>query len=100
MLPGSALLTLLAAGAPARAPEGGDPRTERGGVVVYSTCTINAAESEDVVDAVVADGDVEVDAWLGDEWPSFRHRTRTEFLQTLPHVDDTSGFFVARLIVA
>jgi 16S rRNA (cytosine967-C5)-methyltransferase len=72
-------------------------RTRPGGTVVYSVCTINAAESEDVVDAVVAGGGVEVDPALGDEWPQFRHRRRAEFLQTLPHVHGTSGFFVARL---
>ncbi|HET6547190.1 MAG TPA: transcription antitermination factor NusB [Solirubrobacter sp.] len=72
-------------------------RTKPGGTVVYSVCTINAAESEDVVDAVLADGAVRVDAALGDEWPQFRHRRRPEFLQTLPHRDATSGFFVARL---
>jgi 16S rRNA (cytosine967-C5)-methyltransferase len=74
-------------------------RTHAGGTVVYSTCTINAEESEEVVDTVVAGGGVEVDATLGDEWPSFRHTTRAEFLQTLPHVHGTSGFFVARLRV-
>ena len=74
-------------------------RTRTGGTVVYSVCTINAAESEEVVDAVVAEGTVRVDASLGDEWPQYRHRARPEFLQTLPHVHGTSGFFVARLIV-
>jgi len=74
-------------------------RTRPGGTVVYSTCTINAAESEDVVEALVADGTVRVDASLGDEWPQYRHRHRPEFLQTLPHLHGTSGFFVARLIV-
>ena len=72
-------------------------RTKPGGTVVYSVCTINAAESEDVVDAVVADGLARVDATLGDEWPQFRHRSRPAFLQTLPHLHGTSGFFVARL---
>ena len=33
----------------------------------------------------------------GDEWPQFRHGSRPEFLQTLPHVHGTSGFFIARL---
>jgi 16S rRNA (cytosine967-C5)-methyltransferase len=75
-------------------------RTRAGGTVVYSTCTINATESADVVDAVVAEGTVLVDATLGDEWPQFRHRIRPEFLQTLPHIHRTSGFFVARLEVA
>ena len=68
-----------------------------GGTVVYSTCTINREENEDVVDAVLDDGAVAIDASLGDEWPAFRHRSRAELLQTLPHVHGTSGFFVARL---
>ena len=34
---------------------------------------------------------------LAEEWPAFRHPRRPEFLQTLPHVHGTSGFFVARL---
>lgn len=72
-------------------------RVRPGGTVVYSTCTVNREENEDVVDAVVADGLASLDASLGDEWPAFRHRTRPELLQTLPHVHGTSGFFVARL---
>ena len=72
-------------------------RVRPGGTVVYSTCTIGREECEDVVDAVVADGEVEVDDSLGDDWPAFRHRTRPAFLQTLPHAHGTSGFFVARL---
>ena len=74
-------------------------RTRAGGTVVYSTCTINAEENEEVVDAVVADGRCTLDPRLGDEWPRFRHRSRPELLQTLPHVHGTSGFFVARLRV-
>jgi 16S rRNA (cytosine967-C5)-methyltransferase len=74
-------------------------RTRPGGTVVYSVCTINAAESEDVVDAVVATGSAGVDPTLADAWPRYRHRHRPEFLQTLPHRDGTSGFFVARLTV-
>ena len=34
-----------------------------------------------------------------EDWPEFRHRSRPEFLQTLPHVHGTSGFFIARLRV-
>ncbi len=68
-------------------------RVRAGGAVVYSVCTINAQESEDVVDA----SGLEVDPTLAEEWPRFRHRRRPEFLQTLPHVHGTAGFFVARL---
>jgi 16S rRNA (cytosine967-C5)-methyltransferase len=68
-------------------------RVREGGTIVYSVCTINAEESEEVVDA----SGLEVDASLADEWPRFRHPRRREFLQTLPHVHGTAGFFVARL---
>jgi 16S rRNA (cytosine967-C5)-methyltransferase len=70
-------------------------RVRPGGTLVYSVCTVNADESERVVDA----SGLEVDPGLGDEWPQFRHPTRPEFLQTLPHVHGTAGFFVARLRV-
>ncbi len=67
-------------------------RVRPGGTVVYSVCTVNADESEAVVDASGLEP-----VPLGDDWPRFAHRTRPEFLQTLPHVHGTSGFFVARL---
>ncbi len=70
-------------------------RVRPGGRIVYSVCTINADEAEEVVDG----SGLEVDPTLGDEWPLFRHPRRPEFLQTLPHVHGTAGFFVARLIV-
>ena len=68
-------------------------RVRSGGTIVYSVCTINADESEAVVEA----SGLEVDATLADEWPQFRHPRLPEFLQTLPHVHGTSGFFIARL---
>jgi 16S rRNA (cytosine967-C5)-methyltransferase len=66
-------------------------RVRPGGTLVYSVCTINADESEAVVDA----SGLEVEPI--EEWQQFRHPRRPEFLQTLPHVHATSGFFVARL---
>jgi 16S rRNA (cytosine967-C5)-methyltransferase len=69
-------------------------RVRPGGTLVYSVCTINADESEAVVDAVLGAG-LEVEPI--EEWQQFRHPRRPEFLQTLPHVHATSGFFVARL---
>jgi 16S rRNA (cytosine967-C5)-methyltransferase len=70
-------------------------RIRPGGTIVYSVCTINADESEAVVD----EAGLEVDGSLAEEWPQFRHSRRPEFLQTLPHVHGTAGFFVARLRV-
>jgi 16S rRNA (cytosine967-C5)-methyltransferase len=68
-------------------------RVKPGGTIVYSVCTINADEAEAVVDA----SGLAVDPTLGDEWPAYRHPTRPEFVQALPHVHGTAGFFVARL---
>jgi 16S rRNA (cytosine967-C5)-methyltransferase len=68
-------------------------RVRPGGTVVYSVCTINADESEAVVDASgLAVEPIE-------EWAQFRHPRRPGLLQTLPHVHRTSGFFIARLRV-
>ena len=67
-------------------------RTKPGGTIVYSVCTMNADENEAVVDA----SGLEV-LPLTDEWPQYAHPTRPEFLLTLPHRDNTSGFFIARL---
>jgi 16S rRNA (cytosine967-C5)-methyltransferase len=67
-------------------------RVKPGGTIVYSVCTLNADENEAVVDA----SDLEPED-LGAEWPAFRHPKRPEFLLTRPHVDRTSGFFLARL---
>ena len=69
-------------------------RVRPGGTIVYSVCTVNADESEAVVDA----SGLEIEAI--EEWAQFRHPRRPEFLQTLPHVHRTSGFFIARLRVA
>ena len=70
-------------------------RVREGGTIVYSVCTVNADESEAVVDA----SGLEVDPVLAGEWPQLRHPRRPEFLQTLPHRHGTAGFFVARLRV-
>jgi 16S rRNA (cytosine967-C5)-methyltransferase len=70
-------------------------RVRLGGTVVYSVCTVNADEGAAVVDA----SGLAVDPSLADEWPGFRDRRRPEFLQTLPHLHGTAGFFVARLTV-
>jgi 16S rRNA (cytosine967-C5)-methyltransferase len=67
-------------------------RVRPGGTIVYSVCTMNVPENEEIVDA----SGLAVEA-LGEEWPQFVHPRRPEFLLTLPHVHGTSGFFIARL---
>jgi 16S rRNA (cytosine967-C5)-methyltransferase len=69
-------------------------RVHPGGTILYSVCTINAEENEDVVDASGLTPDP-----LGDEWPQYGHPRRPDFLLTLPHKHGTSGFFIARLRV-
>ena len=82
-LPGLQLELLLAAA----------ERVRAGGTLAYAVCTIDRDEGEGVVDA----SGLEVDPSLADEWPQFRDERRPEFLQTLPHVHGTSGFFIARV---
>jgi 16S rRNA (cytosine967-C5)-methyltransferase len=68
-------------------------RVRPGGTIIYSVCTLNPDECEAVVEA----SGLRVMP-LGEEWPEFAHPSRPEFLLTLPHVHDTSGFFIARLV--
>ena len=66
--------------------------TRPGGRVIYSTCTLLAAENEDIVRASgarVAD--------LGARFPDWAHPRLAGALETLPGRDGTDGFFVARL---
>lgn len=65
-----------------------------GGRVVYSTCTLLAAENEDVVAGVGAPLDD-----LGPAFPGWEHPHLAGALRTLPGRDRTDGFFVARLRV-
>jgi 16S rRNA (cytosine967-C5)-methyltransferase len=56
--------------------------TKPGGVLVYSVCTISPDE-----------GSAQIDAFKAGQ-PDFDETSRR---QTLPHTDDTDGFFIARL---
>ena len=88
---------IFAAGAEALRP---------GGVLVYSTCTISPTENEHLIaDFLDANPDFQLDD-LAAELPGSRsRRTRRRepafaegsALMTLPHRDDTAGFFIARL---
>jgi 16S rRNA (cytosine967-C5)-methyltransferase len=70
-------------------------RVRPGGTIVYSVCTVNRDEAEAVVD----ESGLAIDDSLAAAWPQFRHPTRPEFLQTLPHLHGTSGFFIAQVRV-
>jgi 16S rRNA (cytosine967-C5)-methyltransferase len=62
-----------------------------GGVLVYSVCTISRAESETVVDRFLARNGNFIPEPVDDRDPD------TQYLQLLPHLQGTDGFFVARL---
>ena len=70
-----------------------------GGVLVYATCTISAAENEAVVDAFLAD---HADFAIDDprpHLPGAAHELIDDrgFLRTFPHRHGLDGFFAARL---
>lgn len=66
-----------------------------GGILVYSTCTINRAENEDVVAAFLATHD----GYTLEETGSFLpEKPRAgKMVQFYPHIDGTDGFFIARM---
>ena len=67
-----------------------------GGTVVYATCTLSAAENEEVVAATEAEAPVAADD-LGAEYPELAAPTDSRFLTVRPDRDRTTGFFIARL---
>ncbi|WP_447877761.1 16S rRNA (cytosine(1407)-C(5))-methyltransferase RsmF [Serratia fonticola] len=70
-----------------------------GGVMVYSTCTLNAQENQQVVLQLLATyGDAVSVEPLGDLFPQAQLALTPEgFLLVFPQIYDSEGFFVARL---
>lgn len=71
-----------------------------GGVLVYSTCTIQPAENEQLVEAFVADHpEFRFDNIWGYLPESIAREGQAEgYVQLLPHVHGTDGFFIARMV--
>jgi len=71
---------------------------KRGGILVYSTCTLNRDENERNTESFLANhpGFELQDAarYLPDK---AKHMARGKYFQALPHRDNTDGFFAARM---
>jgi len=79
---------------------------KRGGVVVYSTCTLEPIENEEVIDYILRNTDAEIERI---DLPVKRRKAFLEFdgkeydeevskcLRIHPQDNDTEGFFVAKL---
>ena len=68
-----------------------------GGFIVYSTCTINRAENLDNVLWFTENFPYELDS-IEDDYPMLNQDTlKKGYVQLLPGVDGTDGFFIARL---
>jgi 16S rRNA (cytosine967-C5)-methyltransferase len=72
-------------------------RVRPGGVLVYSTCTISPRENEEQLRAFLAARPEWSADDLAKQLPDCSHAAEPRFLQLLPHVHGTDGFFIARL---
>lgn len=70
--------------------------TRPGGIVAYVTCSPHRAETVDVVDAVVADGDVDI-VEAAALLPEVPDAARGPFVQLWPHRHGTDAMFLAVL---
>ncbi len=66
---------------------------KRGGVLVYSTCTLNKAENEAVVERFFA----ECDTFEREDFSVGEIKSEGGKVTLMPHIHGTDGFFVAKL---
>jgi 16S rRNA (cytosine967-C5)-methyltransferase len=81
-------MAILTAGAQALRP---------GGVLVYSTCTISPQENEQQIERFLERNSHFALDDLSHEGQSHIHPSMSEALLTMPHRDNTAGFFIARM---
>ncbi len=80
---------------------GASKYVKRGGVLVYSTCTLNKKENEDVVRRFLEANDdfsaVEFSVpSLNEDHPDLH--SKDGMLTLMPHVSGTDGFFIAKMV--
>ena len=69
-----------------------------GGRIVYSTCTINRAENQEIVAAFLETHKDFILCDLAKEFSgSLMYRVKDGMLQLFPHLDGTDGFFIAAM---
>lgn len=73
---------------------------KKGGVLVYSTCTINKYENEEVVwNFLNNNSDFKLDSIEPFIPQKLKRRiSNKSFIQLLPNIDEIDGFFIARMI--
>lgn len=67
------------------------------GVMIYSTCTMNPAENEEMAGWICKEYDMEPESMAGVMPDALKKAAQKGYLQLLPGVHDTDGFFIARL---
>ena len=76
--------------------DGAVPALKTGGILVYSTCTIEPAENQDVVTEFLKRHDEFVLEKTGSFLP-MKKRPDEDMVQFYPHKDGIDGFFIARM---
>lgn len=74
------------------------PYVRPGGALVYATCTISHRENEGQIQAFLAEHGEFAPGNMSALPACLRERARGGTLQLFPHMDDTEGFFMARLV--
>ena len=68
---------------------------KRGGVLVYSTCTLNRSENEDVVERFICENPEFEKADILKNTDCFR---RNKTVTLMPHLNNSDGFFICKMI--
>ncbi|MDE6388430.1 MAG: 16S rRNA (cytosine(967)-C(5))-methyltransferase RsmB [Lachnospiraceae bacterium] len=67
------------------------------GVMMYSTCTMNPSENEEMVDWICREYDMEPESMAQTMPEELREEAGKGYIQLLPGIHGTDGFFIARL---